>query len=141
MSQLEEGFQEEQKQREEEEAEEERVAMTEAEEYANAGITKEEAEKTAEEQEDLKVAEEIEEAMKGDGNDLDKWNNWVEAANKEAEKTPEEEVKKDLPETKNMIYYGKELEDDPSKKKTYITQVSNKQVPKETPIENTNSQK
>ena len=79
---------EEQKQREEEEAEEERVAMTEAEEYANAGITKEEAEKTAEEQEDPKVAEEIEEAMKGDGNDLDKWNNWVEAPNKEAEKTP-----------------------------------------------------
>ena len=138
---LEEGFKEEQKQREEEEAEEERVAMTEAEEYANAGITKEEAEKTAEEQEDLKVAEEIEEAMKGDGNDLDKWNNWVEAANKEAEKTPEEEVKKDLPETKNMIYYGKELEDDPSKKKTYITKVSNKQVRKETKPENTNSQK
>ena len=40
------------KSNEEEEAEEERVAMTEAEEYANAGITKEEAEKTAEEQED-----------------------------------------------------------------------------------------
>ena len=79
--------------------------------------------------------------MKGDGNDLDKWNNWVEAANKEAEKTPEEEVKKDLPETKNMIYYGKELEDDPSKKKTYITKVSNKQVRKETKPENTNSQK
>ena len=138
---LQEGFEEEQKQREQEEEQEERVAMTEAEEYRNAGITKEEAEKTAEEQEDLKVAEEIEEAMKGDGNDLDKWNNWVEAANKEAEKTPEEPKEKELPETKNMIFYGKELEGDSSKKKTYITKVSNKQVRKETKPENTNSQK
>ena len=47
------------------------------------------AEKKPEEIEDLKVAEEIEEAMKGEGDDLDKWNNWVEAANKEAEKVPE----------------------------------------------------
>ena len=65
------------------------VKMTEEEEYRNAGITKEEAEKKPEEIEDLKVAEEIEEAMKGEGDDLDKWNNWVEAANKEAEKVPE----------------------------------------------------
>ena len=61
--------------------------MTEEEEYANAGITKEEAEKKPQEIADSNIAEEIEEAMKeGDGNDLDKWNNWVEAANKEAEK-------------------------------------------------------
>lgn len=100
---LEEGFKEEQKQREEEEAEE---------------------------QEDLKVAEEIEEAMKGEGNDLDKWNNWVEAANKEAEKEASE---RDIPDTRNKIYYPEELTEEFQKKrsnetKSYITKVSNKQV-------------
>ncbi len=122
------------------------VKMTEEEEYRNAGITKEEAEKKPEEIEDLKVAEEIEEAMKGEGDDLDKWNNWVEAANKEAEKTPEknpttfihtgdgqnnvtvqealelpkeEAVDKEieLPDTQNRIFYTKELEQSDAPKK------------------------
>ena len=65
--------------------------MTEEEEYANAGITKEEAEKKPQEVADSNIAEEIEEAMKGEGDDLDKWNNWVEAANKEAEKETEKD--------------------------------------------------
>jgi hypothetical protein len=108
---LEEGFKEEQKQREEEEAEE---------------------------QEDLKVAEEIEEAMKGEGNDLDKWNNWVEAANKEAEKEtqgqlkdshPLKELEKEMPDTKNRIFYSEELQKKRNNEtKSYITKVSNKQV-------------
>ena len=122
------------------------VKMTEEEEYRNAGITKEEAEKKPEEIEDLKVAEEIEEAMKGEGDDLDKWNNWVEAANKEAEKEPEknpttfihtgdgqnnvtvqealelpkeEAVDKEieLPDTQNRIFYTKELEQTDAPKK------------------------
>ena len=122
------------------------VKMTEEEEYRNAGITKEEAEKKPEEIEDLKVAEEIEEAMKGEGDDLDKWNNWVEAANKEAEKVPEknpttfihtgdgqnnvtvqealelpkeEAVDKEieLPDTQNRIFYTKELEQSDAPKK------------------------
>ena len=120
--------------------------MTEEEEYANAGITKEEAEKKPDEIEDLKVAEEIEEAMKGEGDDLDKWNNWVEAANKEAEKEPEknpttfihtgdgqnnvtvqealelpkeEAIDKEieLPDTQNRIFYTKELEQSDAPKK------------------------
>jgi hypothetical protein len=122
------------------------VKMTEEEEYRNAGITKEEAEKKPEVIEDLKVAEEIEEAMKGEGDDLDKWNNWVEAANKEAEKVPEknpttfihtgdgqnnvtvqealelpkeEAVDKEieLPDTQNRIFYTKELEQSDAPKK------------------------
>ena len=122
------------------------VKMTEEEEYRNAGITKEEAEKKPEEIEDLKVAEEIEEAMKGEGDDLDKWNNWVEAANKEAEKEPEknpttfihtgdgqnnvtvqealelpkeEAIDKEieLPDTQNRIFYTKELEQSDAPKK------------------------
>ena len=122
------------------------VKMTEEEEYRNAGITKEEAEKKPEEIEDLKVAEEIEEAMKGEVDDLDKWNNWVEAANKEAEKVPEknpttfihtgdgqnnvtvqealelpkeEAVDKEieLPDTQNRIFYTKELEQSDAPKK------------------------
>ena len=64
------------------------LTMTEEEEYANAGITKEEAEKKPPEIEDSTIAEEIEEAMKGEGDDLDKWNNWVEAANQKAEQEP-----------------------------------------------------
>ena len=120
--------------------------MTEEEEYANAGITKEEAEKKPDEIEDLKVAEEIEEAMKGEGDDLDKWNNWVEAANKEAEKEteknpttfihtgdgqnnvtvqealelPKEEAidkEIELPDTQNRIFYTKELEQSDAPKK------------------------
>ena len=122
------------------------VKMTEEEEYRNAGITKEEAEKKPDEIEDLKVAEEIEEAMKGEGDDLDKWNNWVEAANKEAEKEPEknpttfihtgdgqnnvtvqealelpkeEAIDKEieLPDTQNRIFYTKELEQSDAPKK------------------------
>ena len=85
--------------------------------------------------------------MKGEGDDLDNWNNWVEAANKEAEKVPEknpttfihtgdgqnnvtvqealelpkeEAVDKEieLPDTQNRIFYTKELEySDAPKKK------------------------
>ena len=128
--------------------------MTEEEEYANAGITKEEAEKKPEVLEDIKVAEEIEEAMKGEGDDLDKWNNWVEAANKEAEKTPEptlsetlqedleplpqeEAVDKEieLPDTQNRIFYTKELEqsDAPKKKgSSYIVKEQGNQIRKKT---------
>jgi hypothetical protein len=116
---LEEGFKEEQKQREEEAEEQEE-------------------EKTAEEKEDLKVAEEIEEAMKGEGDDLDKWNNWVEAANKEAEKEtqgqlkdshPLKELEKEMPDTKNRIFYSEELQKKRNNEtKSYITKVSNKQV-------------
>ena len=94
----------------------------------------------------LTAAEEIEEAMKGEGDDLDKWNNWVEAANKEAEKVPEknpttfihtgdgqnnvtvqealelpkeEAVDKEieLPDTQNRIFYTKELEHSDAPKK------------------------
>ena len=74
------------------------------------------------------VAEEIEEAMKGEGDDLDKWNNWVEAANKEAEENPED---KDIPDTANRIFYNTELEDQKKRQaesKSYITKVSNKQI-------------
>ena len=126
--------------------------MTEEEEYANAGITKEEAEKKPQEIADSNIAEEIEEAMKGEGDDLDKWNNWVEAANKEAEKKPEnpsvtvqealelpkeEAIDKEieLPDTQNRIFYTKELEqsDAPKKKGTsYIVKEEGNQIRKKT---------
>ena len=80
----------------------------------------------------MKVAEEIEEAMKGDGNDLDNGTT-VEAPNKK-QKTPEEEVKKDLPETKNMIYYVKNLKTIPKKD----LHNPSKQCSKETQSKNTN---
>jgi len=94
------------------------------------------------EEQDLKVAEEIEKAMEGDGDDLDKWNNWVDAANKEAEKQPED----DIPNTRNKIFYGKELDPEYQKKrqneaKSYITKVSNKQIRLKTKDETGDSQK
>ena len=115
--------------------------MIQEEEYPNAGITKEEAEKTTsqmlqegfeqeqaerEKEEAMDVEQEIQEAIEDDKqikdaveddskmqevldeiedkdvaeieeldnpteeDDLDKWNNWVEKANEEAEKNPEE---------------------------------------------------
>ena len=92
--------------------------------------------------------------MKGEGDDLDKWNNWVEAANKEAEKTPEptlsetlqedleplpqeEAVDKEieLPDTQNRIFYTKELEqsDAPKKKgSSYIVKEQGNQIRKKT---------
>ena len=126
--------------------------MTEEEEYANAGITKEEAEKKPQEIADSNIAEEIEEAMKGEGDDLDKWNNWVEAANKQAEKKPEnpsvtvqealelpkeEAIDKEieLPDTQNRIFYTKELEqsDAPKKKgSSYIVKEEGNQIRKKT---------
>ena len=126
--------------------------MTEEEEYANAGITKEEAEKKPQEIADSNIAEEIEEAMKGEGDDLDKWNNWFEAANKEAEKKPEnpsvtvqealelpkeEAIDKEieLPDTQNRIFYTKELEqsDAPKKKgSSYIVKEEGNQIRKKT---------
>ena len=126
--------------------------MTEEEEYANAGITKEEAEKKPQEIADSNIAEEIEEAMKGEGDDLDKWNNWVEAANKEAEKKPEKpsvtvqealELPKEeaidkqieLPDTQNRSFYTKELEQSEAPKKkgsSYIVKEAGNQIRKKT---------
>ena len=160
------------------------LKMTEEEEYRNAGITKEEAEKTTsqmlqegfeqeqaerEKEEAMDVEQEIQEAIEDDKqikdaveddsemqevldeiedkdvaeieeldnqpeeDDLDKWNNWVEKANEEAEKNPEEPTE-GLPETKNMIFYNKEIEDQKKRanKTSYITKVDNKQVRKKT---------
>ena len=160
------------------------LKMTEEEEYRNAGITKEEAEKTTsqmlqegfeqeqaerEKEEAMDVEQEIQEAIADDKqikdaveddsemqevldeiedkdvaeieeldnqpeeDDLDKWNNWVEKANEEAEKNPEEPTE-GLPETKNMIFYNKEIEDQKKRanKTSYITKVDNKQVRKKT---------
>ena len=160
------------------------LKMTEEEEYRNAGITKEEAEKTTsqmlqegfeqeqaerEKEEAMDVEQEIQEAIEDDKqikdaveddsemqevldeiedkdvaeieeldnqpeeDDLNKWNNWVEKANEEAEKNPEE-PNEGLPETKNMIFYNKEIEDQKKRanKTSYITKVDNKQVRKKT---------
>ena len=70
--------------------------------------------------------------------DVDKWNQWVDAAEKEAIKEDQEEKDKDKDkeyvDTKNRIFYGEELKQiDEAQKKTvsgtnYITKVSNKQV-------------
>ena len=71
--------------------------------------------------------------------DVDKWNNWVDAAEKEAIKEDEEikEKEKEYVDTKNKIFYGEELkqkqEQEEDQKKTvsgtnYITKVSNKQI-------------
>ena len=73
-----------------------------------------------------------EEPLPPEVDDLDKWNDWVEKANQEAEKNPEEEEIKKLPETKNRIFYGAEIED---QKKTpdginYMKKEGNKQVRK-----------
>lgn len=108
-----EGFREEQEQRAIEEQNEEWAEM-----YAQA----DNAQPITEEP----VPEEID--------DLDKWNNWVEKANEEAEKNPEadEEPKKVLPETKNRIFYGAEIEDQKKtlKETNYMTKEGNKQVRK-----------
>jgi len=65
--------------------------------------------------------------------DLDKWNEWVDAANKEAEKETEES---DIPDTKNRIFYAEELTPEFQKKRanatSYITKVENKQIRKKT---------
>jgi len=73
-----------------------------------------------------------EEPLPPEVDDLDKWNDWVEKANQEAEKNPEEEEIKKLPETKNRIFYGAEIKD---QKKTpdginYMKKEGNKQVRK-----------
>lgn len=70
--------------------------------------------------------------------DVDKWNQWVDAAEKEAIKEDQEEKDKDKDkeyvDTKNRIFYGEELKQiDEAQKKTvsgtnYITKVSNKQI-------------
>ena len=66
--------------------------------------------------------------------DVDKWNQWVDAAEKEAIKEDQEEKDKEYVDTKNRIFYGEELKQiDEAQKKTvsganYITKVSNKQV-------------
>ena len=89
------------------------------------------------------ISEQIKEAMDDPATDLDKWNNWVEAANKEAENTPED---KDIPDTRNKIFYEEELTPEFQKKrnnetKSYITKVSNKQVRLKTKEETGDSQK
>tara|TARA_B100000902_G_scaffold399708_1_gene471967 strand:- start:2343 stop:4016 length:1674 start_codon:yes stop_codon:yes gene_type:complete len=114
-----EGFKEEQKQRAIEEQNEEWADM-----YAQAdnALPKE------------SVAEQIEDETLKELSNLDKWNEWVEKANEEAEKNPEEkeEPKKELPDTKNRIFYSAEVED---QKKTpeginYMKKEGNKQVRK-----------
>ena len=66
--------------------------------------------------------------------DVDKWNQWVDAAEKEAIKEDQKEKDKEYVDTKNRIFYGEELKQiDEAQKKTvsgtnYITKVSNKQV-------------
>ena len=66
--------------------------------------------------------------------DVDKWNQWVDAAEKEAIKEDQEEKDKEYVDTKNRIFYGEELKQiDEAQKKTvkgtnYITKVSNKQL-------------
>ena len=66
--------------------------------------------------------------------DVDKWNQWVDAAEKEAIKEDQEEKDKEYVDTKNRIFYGEELKQIyEAQKKTvsgtnYITKVSNKQV-------------
>ena len=71
-----------------------------------------------------------EEPLPPEVTNLDKWNDWVEKANQEAEKNPEETTK--LPDTKNRIFYSAEIED---QKKTpdginYMKKEGNKQVRK-----------
>jgi hypothetical protein len=67
-------------------------------------------------------AEQIVEAV----SNLEKWNEWVDAANAEAEK--------EIPNTRNRIFYKEELdkESELQKKRTYITKDKNKQVRKQT---------
>ena len=66
--------------------------------------------------------------------DVDKWNQWLDAAEKEAIKEDQEEKDKEYVDTKNRIFYGEELKQiDEAQKKTvkgtnYITKVSNKQL-------------
>jgi len=74
------------------------------------------------------VAEQIEDETLKELSNLDKWNEWVEKANEEAEKNPEE-PKKEMPDTKNRIFYSEELQKKRNNEtKSYITKVSNKQV-------------
>ena len=111
-----EGFKEEQEQRAIEEQNEEWADM-----YAQADNTLPKD----------SVAEQIEDETLKELSNLDKWNEWVEKANEEAEKNPEE-PKKELPDTKNRIFYSAEVED---QKKTpeginYMKKEGNKQVRK-----------
>ena len=127
---LEEGFKEEQKQREEEEAEEQEEPVEKKDELSS--------------EESESISKQIQEAMDDPTTDLDKWNNWVEAANKEAEKEPEDDDR--IPDTKNRIFYQEELTPEFQKKrqpetKSYITKVSNKQVRLKTKEEPGDSQK
>ena len=74
------------------------------------------------------ISEQIKEAMDDPETNLDKWNEWVEAANQAAE------VEKEIPNTRNRIFYKEELtkEAELQKKRTYITKDKNKQVRKQT---------
>ena len=82
------------------------------------------------------ISEQIKEAMDDPETDLDKWNEWVEAANQAAEK------EKEIPDTKNRIFYSEELQKKRQPEtKSYITKVSNKQVRLKTKEETGDSQK
>ena len=81
-----------------------------------------------------RIQEEEKENILDEVKDVDKWNQWVDAAEKEAIKEDQEEKDKEYVDTKNRIFYGEELKQiDEAQKKTvsgtnYITKVSNKQV-------------
>ena len=82
------------------------------------------------------ISEQIKEAMDDPETDLDKWNEWVDAANQAAEK------EKEIPDTKNRIFYSEELQKKRQPEtKSYITKVSNKQVRLKTKEETGDSQK
>ena len=82
------------------------------------------------------ISEQIKEAMDDPETNLDKWNEWVEAANQAAEK------EKEIPDTKNRIFYSEELQKKRQPEtKSYITKVSNKQVRLKTKEETGDSQK
>ena len=82
------------------------------------------------------ISEQIKEEMDDPETDLDKWNEWVDAANQAAEK------EKEIPDTKNRIFYSEELQKKRQPEtKSYITKVSNKQVRLKTKEETGDSQK
>ena len=100
---------------------------------------KQESKKNESLDESQSISEQIKEAMDDPDTDLDKWNEWVDAANKAAEKDPED---KNIPDTRNRIFYSEELQKKRQPEtKSYITKVSNKQVRLKTKEEPGDSQK
>jgi len=100
---------------------------------------KQESKKNESLDESQSISEQIKEAMDDPDTNLDKWNEWVDAANKAAEKDPED---KNIPDTRNRIFYSEELQKKRQPEtKSYITKVSNKQVRLKTKEEPGDSQK